>query len=265
MAKLYYTRLSDYALTASGGTDTGFSLDNLTVYDFRKQWQSAVNTNGQTLASDMGLDAGLPGLIARDSLVLDNHSSFSPMAIDLEAADNAAFTSGKVTAISDLMTSGTPSGASTRQFWTFTAQTKRYWRLLFNDTSGVKPKVGKIFIYRHLDVQDNIEAGWALGTASQFRTETEDMLDGFLKSSQQGQGRKRFELRFTLVSDFVVTRWMTFQQTTRGAFHPFYFNYDTTQLWLLKNEADYSPAHGKAYNLNDIVQLNLIEPMATRS
>lgn len=261
MAKFIYTRLTDYALTASGGTAAGFLLDNLKTYDYRKEWKSGSTANGQTLVADMGATAGLQ---ARDSLILDQHSSFEFMTIDLEAADNAAFTSGKVVPISNLMASGTPPTPNQRQFWEFTSVTKRYWRLEFVNTGAVAPQVGQWFVDAKADMGDAIGPGWSLGNASLFKTETEEMLDGWLKSSQQNKGRKRFELRFTLINNTVLAMFTVMQQTTRGALNPFYLN-DATSLWIVKNESDYSAAHGRAYQLNDTVKLNLVEPHALRN
>jgi hypothetical protein len=148
--RIYYRRLSDYTITASGGSATNYPTTNLKTYLARDIWKSNSAANAQTLAIDLGSSQAI------DSLVMDSWNVASMLDVDLEAADDAGFTSGKVVVIDNLVTTSTLRSDTTRDIHEFAAVTKRYWRLIWNNANSTAPQMGQIFLCSRLQFAPTI-------------------------------------------------------------------------------------------------------------
>jgi hypothetical protein len=254
--RIYYRRLADYTITASGSSATGYPTANLKTYLARDIWKSNSTANAQTLAIDLG------SAQAVDSIVLDSWNVASMLDVDLEAADDAGFTTNKVLLVNNLVTTSPFVNDTTRDIHEFNSVTKRYWRLLWNDANGTAPQIGQIFLCTRLQFPFPYDFGFKRDIA-RFETVRKTALDGTLRGSQATKGRRVWELKFALHTDAFAALFNTFQQTVRGGLFPFFFvDIDGTKIRYMLHEADEQPIQGDAYNLNTIETLTMLEQLA---
>jgi hypothetical protein len=248
-----YQDLTGVLITASSGEATGYPRSNLLTYFAADTWVSGDTADAQTL--NMTLTSAIAGI---DSLCLEytNFISCGCSSITLEAADNSGFTVGKVSGIVDVK-----SASAGQYYFTFTPQTKQYWRLLFTKGSTLlaAPSCGNMFLGNRLDFGTPYNYEFE-NTNLSFNTVEKVALDGSLRMAQSYGGRQTFLLKFTegnALTDAVKTEFQTFFGTVDGKLRPFYFIDTDSSIHYVHLDLDKDPTLVKRYNLNEVRQIPL--------
>lgn len=249
--KIYYANPGAWTLTPSGGAATGYPATNLQDFLRSSWWYSNSNATSQTLIVDMG------AAMACNYAILEvGEDIFAAelgwTQLDIDAAEDAGFTTGVVAAYSD-----PPIAAATAlyEFQGGATVTKRYWRFTFTLSAAGYPGLAQIFIGKSLDFTFPYEFG-AKNADSSFQTVVGRSLSGVKRASQAVGGTRIFDVQFRLVSDAVAAEFRTFHDTVRGALRPFYYSPNGgTTLYYVSLSKDYTPVEMFRYGQNNIGQL----------
>lgn len=257
--KIYYQRLSDLTITATG-TDAGYPLTNLKTYFSADQWRdSATSSPPRYLNIDVGAVAAVAGI---DSCIIHNNN-FQVIedgggAVSLEAADDSGYSTNLATVVADLV------GGTGITVYEFSAVTKRYWRIKFATTIPEVAKLGQIFLTKKLPLVyrgGSHDYGYKDGD-SMFETVEATALDGTRRGSQSFYGRRVAEYPFSLMTDAVAAQFKTFHDTVRGKLFPFYVaNIDGTVRYM-KLAEDENPVTRDMYDQNSIGTLRMVAQQA---
>lgn len=252
--KFVFSDLSDYTLSATS-TDGSYPLTNLQTYYEADQWRSASTADNQQLAIDFG------AAVSIGALAIANHnftSITSDGSISLQGADDSGFTTNVTTPTSSLKSASDP------YVFTFTAVSRRYWRIFFASTIGVTPapRLGSFFLSAGLIFPTTYEFGGRRG-APRFQTSFSRNLDGSKRGAQAFGGSKVFEIQFRFFNDTVRSSYINFLGTVRGELRPFYFADADDAVYYVHLLSDYQPTTDDMYNLNSLEKITLEEQLAT--
>lgn len=250
--KIYYARLSQYTLSATG-TDSGHPLANLQTYFVADYWKGANTNANQQVAIDFGAARSC------NFVVIDGHNfgSMCDTFIALQAADDSGFTTNLVSPTITLDTTTAPYAV------TFAAVSRRYWRILFGSTTPLAriPQLGNWFLGTSLDFPYTQEFPFQQGNGL-FETSAAKNLQGSKITSQPYGGRKVLSLKFSKFSDAFAVSFRSMHSTVRGSLYPFYYQADDGTLYYVNFARDENPVQTVRYNLND-VNLDMVEQVAT--
>lgn len=248
--KFFGTDLSSYLFTASLGSAAGFETDYLKTYFADQKWKSN-GPGSQNLKIDFG------SAKARDFCVVDTHnwvSIFTSVKLQVETTDDGNFAVPIDVVTFDL--------TAQRKIYEFSAQTKRYWRILFAPSNGATPELGQIFIDAKLDFGFTYDAPWQLGDKG-FETNVGNALDGRTRATQPFAGRKYGEIRMSDLPTATRAGFITFYgDTVRGRLRPFYvLDTDGITILYVHFGADKVPATGRGGPLHTLSRIPLIAQM----
>jgi hypothetical protein len=252
-----YTNLSARVVSVSH-EDPDHTVENLSSYFARDFWQ-CLDPNPGRVDFDFGAARN------RNYIMIENHN-LSELGGDyvpkLQAADDAAFTTGVVTVIADLsVVTDDP------YFATFSDVSKRYWRLIHD--SGIQAtaamKIGNIF------VDDLLDFGYPYdfpcnAKNTKFLTSEQESLDGTIRTSQPFIGRFTWLISFSKpgLSNARIARFQTFFSTVRGKLRPFYFIDVDDLIFFVMLDVDVDPVQLFRSNLNLTGPIPMKEVFATR-
>ncbi len=250
--------LSQYALTATPGTNASYPLVNLLTYIARDQWRSAIETDPAELRIDMGTAT------ARDFLAITNHNLASLGGNGpprLQAADDNTYSTGLVTVVSDLSSTPDPG------FRAFASVTKRYWRIKHDsgDPSSESMRIGNLFIDKVLDFGFPYDFGSNRNNA-QYKTTETSALDGTIRTSQIYAGRAVWSIAFKQpgISDTVRAAFASHFAKVRGKLRPFYFVDLDDKIYYVLFDFDQDTTQDFRYNLSLLDKVTFKEQLATR-
>lgn len=254
--RFYIGQLDQATFTMTEAESPGYPLSNLKNYLADHEWHSPTPAANQRLIMDWGSAKEC------DFAIIENHNfaALGATAVKLEAADDAGFTTGLVTLSSTLASLGSPGKIE------FTAETKRYWSILFEKTSGTLnaiPRLGQLFINKKFEVTTGYNFGYRAGN-KEFETHIKQSLGGIELAHQNHDGRTIFEFRLSLQDDVFKTNWIALCNGARGRLNPFYFVDPNNSSWYVKLAADYNPVTTEKANIHrlDQVMLRALIPSA---
>lgn len=218
----------------------GYPLANLKTYFADYLWISSSKAVNQRLTLDWQEAREC------DFAIFENHNfaSLGADAVKLQAADDAGFTSGLITLSSSLTSLGSPGKVE------FTAQSKRYWGILFEKASGslsAAPELGQFFVNKKFEISAGYNWGYRAGN-KEFETHISRNLNGIELAHQNHDGRTIFEFRFSLQSDDFKTNWVALCNAARGRLNPFYYWDPDGTGWYVVLAEDYNPVRTLAAN-----------------
>ncbi len=257
--RIVYTDLSNFSISGNNST-TG----NLLNYFTDSLWISS-NADDQELRITFTTSG------VTDAFVLDPfNNSFGPSAIlTLSASDNSTFTAGLVSPISAFSLYQSAGIESGMLIVPFTSVTKKYWKVILTGMN-TSPSAGNMWIGKTLDFTSAYDFGYQKEDAEYVTTEF-TALNGKTRSSQNYDGRKIYNIKFSLQNNTFRTAYQTFISTIKGRLRPFYFvdvdtiltitgnsnYYSSGNIRYMHLDSDYSPITVQRYGLNNTEQLRL--------
>jgi hypothetical protein len=261
LPRIFYARVSDFTYSASA-TNPTYPLTNLNTYYETDYWQCSSVANNNWLAIDFG------SAVSCNSVVVGNMVLNGLMTtIALQAADDSGFSVNLVTPVANILAppAGTGltgiGGGLLATAVSFSAVSKRYWRLLFSVTNGNYPTVGNFWVGTELDCPYTYSWPYQ-GNDPANKTSAVATLSGAYRKSQTNYGRRKWKLDFKLMPDSFKTAFQTFVQKTRGSLYPFYFaDVDGASLYYVYGQ-DFSPVQVERLQLNNVTGFTLEEQQA---
>lgn len=238
--RFYIGQLDQATFTMTEAESPSSPLSNLKTYFANYQWMGSSKAINQRLILDWGEARQC------DFAIFENHNfaTVGADAVVLQAADDGAFTTGLITLSSALASLSSPGKVE------FTAQTKRYWSVLYQKSSGelaALPHLGQMFVNKKFEVLAGYNHGYRSGN-QEFRTFTKRNLNGIELAHQNFDGRVIFEFQFSLQSDDFKTNWVALCNSARGRMNPFYYYDPAGDAWYVRLTEDYNPVRTLAAN-----------------
>lgn len=255
--KFYGSDLMTYSFTASAGSHASFPLTNLKSYFADERWRSGGTSDQQTLIIDFG------SAKARNFWAIDQHNWQTAMngqdpgvRLQVGTTDDGNFASPiHVDEWPLLLQQGVRE---------FSTQTKRYWRLLFDNgqTLAAAPELGQIFIDARFDFGFEYDIPWRFND-SEFRTLRRIALDGRIRTVQQFGGRRTASLKLSALDAAKRTEFQSWiKDIARGSGRPFYIlDADGTTLLYAHLDDDLIPAIGADAGMWNIERIQLSAQM----
>jgi hypothetical protein len=236
--------LSIPAYTWSAGVNTSYPVANLKTYFVTDVSKANAKTQDQYLLVDLG------SALATDTVVIDGHN-FG--AVGADEGLKWQYNTNDDTVWDDAVTAVSFDNNSLAQSKTYSAVTKRYWRLLFDSSAAltVEPSIGNIFVGTRLQFEKTYEWDYARAN-KEFATSETQSLNGDIRMSQTFIGRKKWNLSFKLLTDAFKVLYDAFVDVVRGKLRPFYFIDADGSVNYVHFENDYNEMKSFRYNLNDV-------------
>lgn len=229
----YFTDLSQYVYTADF-TDAGHPLANLNDYDVKTVWAS-----NQIANQNLIINFGVPH--SGSFLIIDNSNLAEQDGVQLEAADNIAFTLNNVVVATNLHINAKDNSPN---IFLFATQVKQFWRLVFADSGTEIPYIGNLFLDSQLTFESAYNYNFTVAD-NRFATVEKKALSGRIYTTQLYGGRKEHHISFKLQSPALQLKYLLFHQTVQGDNHPFYFTDTDGNIHYVFIE-DYSPPSGES-------------------
>lgn len=160
-------------------------------------------------------------------------------------------------AVTALVIQSNGSYSNDAQFNTFSAVSKRYWRIVYASSCAVAPQFGSVFLGTALEFEDPAENPSIQAMPSHESVVEMVSLDGRSRSAGTTGGRLNWEMEFKLQSDTFATAWSAFLLIVNNNLMPFYFTDYNGDVWCVKFGNNYNPAQKRRYNQNDVVRFPL--------
>lgn len=243
--RFYAGDLEEATYTMSLTEVVAFPLANLANYDPNSLWKSSANTKGQTLNIDFG------SAKARNFVVIDGNNFDSMISVNLQVGvtDDGAFASP--TTVTTLHARGDEPVKVD-----FSSVTKRYWRILFTNTSSIVPQLGQIFINQAFDAGKHYEFPYSAKDEI-FETSRARALNGFLRTSQSYKGILTWQIRFKNMNETFAASWLRFHQKVRGSMLPFYYVDPDDAMFYVLLSGDQNDLERFRYQLNNLGVIRL--------
>jgi hypothetical protein len=247
--RFYIGQLDKITFTMTETENAAGPLSNLKTYFADYVWLSSTIAANQRLILDFGEDKYC------DFCIVENHNfaAIGADSVQLQCADDAAFTVNVVTVSSGLATLGSPGKIE------FTGQTKRYWSILFAKASGLLaaiPQIGQVFVNNKFEVLNGYNHGYRAGN-TEYQTAVKRNLNGIELGYQAHGGRLVFEFRFSKQNEDFKTNWISLQNSARGRLNPFYYCDPSDGAWYVRLTEDYDPVRTLAKNNQETEMIKL--------
>ena len=233
---IFYTGdLSGKVFTMSLTENPLYPLTNLNNYCINDLWKSPSAANGQTLNMDAG--SALP----MDTLILHNHNFSGMTSVKLQYGYNDE------PGFSGAIDIATVSGLSSDPIViTFASKTKRYRRLLFEDTNGIIPQLGQIFLCaaKTLPLYSNMPK-----RGLESVTSIKAAIDGTRRGCRSYEDREKFAMSWGKKTQADEAIWQGLVRSAAGRCNPFYFTDMDGNIHFVRFDLDYMPSSGQG-NLN---------------
>jgi hypothetical protein len=249
--KFLYEALETATFTASAGTATGYSLDNLADRNPNSKWRANAATNPQTLTIELATARAV------NTVILDGHNILTAandqLDLKIEHSEN-----GSSWTEATALTQGDP-GMNAITIFEFSSVTKKYWRVVLSQNTGdfaAAPEVGNAFLGTRFEpaVPYNSE----VDRGEKFATTIVRALDSTPYASQRiPDGIETWKnLKWGNVSDAIANGFIALNTAVRGSGRPFYFIDTDDVARLVMLVGDTIAIKPKRYDIND-VQLEL--------
>ena len=245
--KFYAGDLEDNTYTMSLSENTSYPLANLSNYILTDLWKSSADTNNQWLKIDLGTAK------ACDFISIDQHNfnSMTTVTLQVGTTDDGNF------AVPINVIYGSYLLASGRVLVTFGTVTKRYWRILFENTNSTTPQLGQVFIGSVFDSVHTQSFPYK-AKGEEFLTTRRRSISGIARGVQVFAGVLTFELKFEMMDDTFRTNWLSFHQKVRGGLCPFYFSDDGSTYYYMLLDKDLDSVEIMRYQLNNLGPVKLV-------
>lgn len=236
--------LSVPTYTWSATVNSSYPVSNLATYIVTDVSRSNATTQDQYFTIDLG------SALACDTAIVDG-TNFASVGAD--EGLKLQYNTDDDTNWADAVTVGTFTATSAVQKLTFSTQTKRYWRILFDSSGALSaaPQIGNIFIGTRTAFDSTYEWDFARGN-KEYETQESTSLNGLIRMSQSFAGRKRWDLQFRLQSNTFKSSFDTFIDTVRGKLRPFYFVDVDSAIYYVHLDSDYNDVRGYRYDMNNL-------------
>lgn len=240
-----------YTWKTSAGADnnnTSYPTSNLKNYYPDSVSKSNSTDANQYLLIDFG------SAVSCNAIAIDGINFNGLVSIDITLQVNTNDDTTWTDAVSVVSLDQTNSA----QLKTFTAQSKRYWRILFSSDASLAalPQIGNLFLGTRVDFDTTQEWNYI----SQMPTHAvvqSTALDGRVRTATTAGGRYTWEFEFKLQSNTVMSNWRSFLNIVKNNGLPFYYKDENGNVWCVMLESNYNPARAYRYNQNNIERLKL--------
>ena len=230
--------------TASHSADASYPLTNLKTGFARDVWKSS------SLAANQWLKIDLGSALTIDRFVIEGMSA-DTFTVQYDTNDDSSF-ANPVTHIGITpSTDGDPYVADQ-----FSGQgAKRYWRLLWSGTPSTYPSIGQIMMCIGFSPSYPYDFGYRTKNREFESAVRSIALDGSIRTAIEYNGREVLEMTFTLISDADRAKFVTFFNTVRGPWLPFYFIDIDDAVYYVHLDERYNPLQTDNYQLNTLQRL----------
>ena len=231
--KLLSGKLGTVTFTATS-THSSYPLANLQTYFAADQWRSNSGSSPQYLNLDLGVAREINGICVQNHNLIDTDTGDGVVMVEYDTADNPAFTS-PASAV-NIYTSTDPA------FFTFTARTKRYWRIKFGigQTLDQPPQIGNVFIAKYFELVDDFEFGFS-PFHPRFSTTVHTTKTGAIRTRAPFGGRQEMKFSMKIQNDTFKSEFQRFLGEVNGMQFPFYFITDAGVVYYVHFGEDYAP------------------------
>lgn len=254
--KFIAQNLSLYTLTATA-TNPSYPLSNLKTYIAQEIWKSAYYGE-QWVKVDFGEAVEINTCIIHKNNFSSIGSNAGEDAIKIEySSDDINWSQSAYINFED---------CADLIYSSFTAHTKRYWRIYFYGPTYPfldYPYIGNLFFAKTFDIGRPYDFPYTL-ISREYNTDIGTSLSGIVRTAQLAGARQRIDISFAGTKgglpDTVITNFQSFFAIVRGRYHPFYFRDTDGSIYYCHLDLDLDPSKKHRVNINDIKSL----PMYTQ-